>query len=579
MTERRARAAGQAGAQARDRAATSGQVGQLEGDRGARTQGNQRTADRGSWESSGGTRSGAGSYGGGGGARAGEEEAAALGQAVAVVDAGAESAQPEPSDSSICRRFRNLVAPAHWLVSAGSLAIKQDAGADNIDCTTLTLSDAMAAAVKHSLNEWRAHGNVTRLWGRDASLWTGSDEAQWLGWLDVVNDQLAHVDRLIQLTETSRISGFSHVLLLGMGGSSLCPEVMTMTFGKTAGFPELHVLDSTDPAQVKAFESKIDLKKTLFIVSSKSGSTLEPNILKQYFFSRVEELLGRPEAGHRFIAITDPGSKMQRTAEDDGFRDVFFGRPTIGGRYSALSNFGLVPAAMMGVDVVKLLKHADEMVSSCMPAVPVEENPGVVLGAILGVAAKEFGRDKVTIVTSPGIHDLGAWLEQLLAESTGKGGKGLIPIDREILGKPDVYDSDRLFVYLRLSAAPDASQDASVEALEGAGHPVVRIALDDLYDLGREFFRWEIATAVAGSILGINPFDQPDVEASKVATRKLTDEYERSGALPAETPIFAGDGIKLFADEKNAGALANAANGDKTLAGYLRAHVNRLGVG
>jgi len=377
----------------------------------------------------------------------------------------------------------------------------------------------------------------------------------------------------------AKSAGFSHVLLLGMGGSSLCPEVMKMTFGKVSGFPELHVLDSTDPAQVKAFENKVDLKSTLFIVSSKSGSTLEPNIFKQYFFDRVTQLVGAKEAGSRFLAITDPGSKMQQVAESDGFRHVFFGWPNIGGRYSALSDFGLVPAAIMGVDVAKLLDRTEEMVCACMPSVPVGENPGVVLGTILGVAASQFGRDKVTLVPSPGISDLGAWLEQLVAESTGKAGKGLIPIDRELLGKPDVYGRDRMFVYLRLLSAPDAAQDQSVEELEQAGHPVVRILVDDPYDLGEEFFRWEIATAVAGSILGINPFDQPDVEASKTATRKLTTEYERSGALPAETPIFTGEGIKLFTDEKNAVALAKMTNGNQTLAGYLKAHLNRLGAG
>jgi transaldolase/glucose-6-phosphate isomerase len=420
---------------------------------------------------------------------------------------------------------------------------------------------------------------VRKLWGRDASLWTGKDEAQWLGWLGITNGQLAHIHRLTRITEVAKSAGFSHVLLLGMGGSSLCPEVMKTTFGKISGFPELHVLDSTDPAQVKAFENKIDLSSTLFIVSSKSGSTLEPNIFKQYFFDRVTGLVGRKEAGRRFIAITDPGSKMQQVAESDGFRHVFFGWPSIGGRYSALSDFGLVPAAIMGVDVAKFLDRTEEMVNACMPSVPVEENPGVVLGTILGLAAKRFGRDKMTIIASPAIYDVGAWLEQLVAESTGKEGKGLIPIDRERLGNAEIYGSDRLFVYLRLHSAPDETQDQAIAELERAGHSVVRIALDDPYDLGEEFFRWEIATAVAGSILGIHPFDQPDVEASKIATRKLTAEYENNGALPAETPFFSGEGINLYTDEKNAAALKEAIAGQQSLAGYLKAHLNRLGAG
>jgi transaldolase/glucose-6-phosphate isomerase len=270
---------------------------------------------------------------------------------------------------------------------------------------------------------------------------------------------------------------------------------------------------------------------------------------------------------------------MQQIAERDGFRRVFLGWPNIGGRYSVLSDFGLVPAAIMGVDVAKFLDRTEEMVCACMPSVPVAENPGVVLGTILGVAAEEFGRDKVTIVASPGIVNLGAWLEQLVAESTGKDGKGLLPFDRETLGNPDVYGRDRLFIYLRLSSAPDALQDASVGDLERAGHPVVRILVDDPYDLGEEFFRWQFATAVAGSILGINPFDQPDVEASKLATRKLTDQYEKSGALPPETPIFTGNGIALFTDDKNAAALATRMNNAPTLLGYLAAHLNRLNEG
>jgi transaldolase / glucose-6-phosphate isomerase len=455
----------------------------------------------------------------------------------------------------------------------------RQSGAGRLNRLTYTLPEPLAAAVKDSLAEWRAQSNVRKLWGRDASLWTGRDEAQWLGWLGITNGQMAHIERLTGIREAARSAGFSHVLLLGMGGSSLGPEVIKMTFGTISGFPELHVLDSTDPAQVKAFENKVDLKNTLFIVSSKSGSTLEPNVFKQYFFDGIERLVGPKEAGRRFLAITDPGSKMQQVAERDGFRRVFLGWPNIGGRYSVLSDFGLVPAAIIGVDVAKFLDRTEEMVCACMPSVPVAENPGVVLGTILGVAAQEFGRDKVTIVASPAIFDLGAWLEQLVAESTGKDGKGLIPIDREALGKPDVYGRDRLFVYLRLSSAPDAAQDASVDELERAGHPVVRIAVDDPYDLGEEFFRWEFATAVAGSILGIHPFDQPDVEASKIATRKLTDGYEKSGALPRETPIFAGNGIELFTDEDNAAVLAKAVNGTPTLAGYLEAHLNRLNEG
>jgi transaldolase / glucose-6-phosphate isomerase len=452
-------------------------------------------------------------------------------------------------------------------------------GAGRINRLTYSLPDAFATAVKKSLDEWRTEGKVRRLWARDASLWTGRDETQWLGWLGITNDQLGHIQRLIDIAAVARGAEFSHVLLLGMGGSSLGPEVIRNTFGTLEGFPVLHVLDSTDPAQVTSFERAVDLKRTLFIVSSKSGSTLEPNIFKQYFFERVAQLVGRERAGRQFIAITDPGSQMQAVAERDGFRRVFFGWPNIGGRYSVLSDFGLVPAAITGVEISRLLDRTEEMVCACMPSVPVESNPGVVLGTILGVGATAFRRDKVTIIASPGIASLGAWLEQLVAESTGKEGRGLIPIDREAVAASGTYGADRVFVYLRLKTAPDASQDKSVDALETAGHPVVRITVDDPYDLGEEFFRWEMATAVAGSILGIHPFDQPDVEASKTATRKLTDEYENSGALPKETPIFSEGGISLFTDDKNAAALAKSMKGQPTLTGYLRAHLNRIGEG
>ena len=441
-----------------------------------------------------------------------------------------------------------------------------------------SLPESLATAVKATIADWQSRGTMQRLWQRDASLWTGSDEANWLGWLDIVDEQLAQHDQLVKVAKEVQSRGFQHVLLLGMGGSSLCPEVLHLTFGRTPQFPTLHVLDSTDPAQVKAFEHQIDISKTLFIVSSKSGSTLEPNIFKQYFFERTKQAVGAVKVGSHFIAITDPGSKMQQVAEADRFLHVFFGRPSIGGRYSALSNFGMVPAAVMGLDTKKFLARAAEMVRACGADATVDENPGAALGIILGTAANA-GRDKVTIITSPGISDLGAWLEQLLAESTGKVGKGIIPVDRESLATPEVYGSDRVFVYVRLESGVDAGQEAKVDAIEKAGHPVVRITMADTYDLGAEFFRWEIATAVAGSIIGINAFNQPDVEASKIATRELTSAYEKTGSLPAEKPVVEDGGIKLFTDEKNAAELAKAAGSDKSLAGYLKAHLNRIKAG
>jgi transaldolase / glucose-6-phosphate isomerase len=441
-----------------------------------------------------------------------------------------------------------------------------------------SLPESLAAAVKTNIGDWKTGGKMQRLWQRDATLWTGDDEANWLGWLDIIEDQIAHPIQLRGLAKEVWSAGFKDILLLGMGGSSLCPEVLRMTFGKTAGFPDLHVLDSTDPAQVKAFENKIDIARTLFIVSSKSGSTLEPNIFKQYFFERTKQSVGADKAGSHFIAITDPGSKMQQVAEADHFRLVYFGRPSIGGRYSALSNFGMIPAAAMGVDTKKFLDRTQEMVRACGPSAAIEENPGAMLGIVLGTAARS-GRDKVTIITSPDISDLGAWLEQLLAESTGKVGKGIIPVDREELAGPEVYGNDRVFAYVHTEHGIDVKQDAKLSALEKAGHAVLRISMADIYDLGAEFFRWEIATAVAGSIIGINAFNQPDVEASKIATRNLTSEYEKTGSLPAEKPVVEDGGIQLFTDEKNAAELATVAGSDKSLAGYLKAHLGRIKTG
>jgi transaldolase / glucose-6-phosphate isomerase len=436
------------------------------------------------------------------------------------------------------------------------------------------LPEELQAALAASLEDWKKNNKVARLWQQDASLWSNADESKWLGWLTITNEQLANLDTLKQLAGEVKKAKFKHVLLLGMGGSSLCPEVLRMTFGKIAGFPELHVLDSTDPVQIKAVEKKVDLKKTLCIVSSKSGSTLEPNIFKQYFFERVGKAVGDKVAGSRFIAVTDPGSKMQQVAEDDKFWKIFAGDPTIGGRYSALSNFGMVPAAAMGMDLGKFLRTTQEMVKACGASSTADSNPGVLLGNILGVAANH-GRDKITIITSPGISDLGAWLEQLIAESTGKIGKGIIPVDREKLAKPSVYGSDRIFAYLRLANKPNKAQDAAVAAIEKAGHPVVRITLPNVYALGQEFFRWEIATAVAGSIIGINAFNQPDVEASKIETKKLTSQYEATGSLPPESPFFIGKDAKLFADDKNSAALS----GGKSLDEIVKTHLSRIGAG
>lgn len=442
-----------------------------------------------------------------------------------------------------------------------------------LNAQELHLSEEHRRLVDAALDDWKINGKVRRLWMRDARLWTGRDENQWLGWLNLIDDQLANLPTLTAAAEDIRRT-FKHAVVLGMGGSSLCPEVLRMTFGVLNDAPVLHVLDSTDPAQISAVEAQLDLEHTVFIVASKSGATLEPNIFKQYFFERMKQVVGPERVGAHFIAVTDPGSKLEAVAKADGFRYVFAGVPSVGGRYSALSNFGMVPAAIMGVPVGEFLDAADHMAAACSSCVPVAENPGVVLGCTLGALAAA-GRDKLTFITSPKLWSVGAWLEQLIAESTGKQGKAIIPVDLEFPTDISAYGADRLFAYLRLEDDDNDATDAAVAAFKDAGYPVVVHRLAGEMTLGQEFFRWEMATAVAGAILGVNPFDQPDVEASKVAARELTAAYEQTGALPEETPIFEADGIRLFADAANAAALG----AHDSLAGYLHAHLARLSAG
>ena len=399
------------------------------------------------------------------------------------------------------------------------------------------------------------------------------DENKWLGWL--TSAASADVADYEDFAHKVKGQNFTDAVVLGMGGSSLGPEVLAQTFAKQPGFPKLHVLDSTDPAQVRKLQASINLADTLFIVSSKSGGTTEPNVMKDYFFARVSETIGADKAGHRFIAVTDPGSSLQKVATQQGFARIFYGDPTIGGRYSVLSPFGLVPAAAAGIDLRTLLAHTLAMVRSCGPDVPPHENPGVQLGLAMGLAGLE-GRDKVTILSSPKIADFGAWAEQLIAESTGKDGKGLIPIDGETLGDVALYGKDRFFIDLRTESENDAAHDAKLAALEQAGHPVVRIVLKSIDHIGQEFFRFEMATAVAGAVLGINPFNQPDVEAAKIKTRELTAAFEKTGSLPKEHPVISTAGADIYTDDKNAAALRKAgANGD--LGSWLKAHLGRSG--
>jgi transaldolase / glucose-6-phosphate isomerase len=436
-------------------------------------------------------------------------------------------------------------------------------------------SPEMKTAFDAEMEVWRADGLIRRLWAGDKSLWAGADDDKWVGWLHVVEQELTDIDRLHGFAQEVKQRGFTDVALLGMGGSSLGPEVFGETFGRQSGWPRFHMLDSTDPAEIKAIERAVDLRKTLFIVSSKSGSTLEPNIFMEYFLKRVGAVRGKDKAGEHFVAVTDPGSSLERQAKQLHFAHIFHGVPSIGGRYSVLSKFGLVPAAAMGLDLKRLLEMAQPMERACGADVPPAENPGIQLGIALGVAATRFGRDKVTIIASPGITDLGAWLEQLLAESTGKDGRGLIPLAGEPLTTPERYGSDRFFAYLELEGQADPSQRQAVAALERAGHPVARISVKDIWHIGQEFFRWEIATAVAGAIIGIDPFDQPDVEASKDKTRALTEEYEKSHSLPKEEPVFHENGLALYADPRNAAELGQ----HNTLSGYLRSHFGRVHAG
>jgi transaldolase / glucose-6-phosphate isomerase len=444
----------------------------------------------------------------------------------------------------------------------------------SLDRQALVLSRELESSVQETVEDWRACGIIRRLWQRDKSVWTGADEDRWLGWLDSIDEGLAQLSEYQGFARDVRRAGFTDVLLLGMGGSSLGPEVLSLTFGTKPGWPTLRILDSTDPAQVRATEASLDIARTLFIVSSKSGNTTEPNVLKAYFLARVVEEIGKAEAGRRFIAITDPGSSLEKTARAEGFRRIFLGRPSIGGRYSVLSPFGLVPAAAAGIDVARLLGAAQMMAWSCGADVPPTANPAVQLGIALGVASRA-GRNKVTLFCSSRLADFGAWAEQLIAESTGKEGRGLVPVDGEPLGAPDLYGADRFFIDLRTGAEADPAHESALDALQQAGHPVARIVLESPDSIGQEFFRFELAIAVAGAVIGINPFDQPDVEASKIRTRELTAAFEKTGALPGETPVAGDDAIEIYTDTANAEALKKA-GADGGVDSWLKAHFARI---
>ncbi|MEW6542683.1 MAG: glucose-6-phosphate isomerase [Nitrospirota bacterium] len=386
--------------------------------------------------------------------------------------------------------------------------------------------------VETALRDMETERVTARLWAKDHTLWkpTPTEIANRLGWLTVAEQMQEQVARLKSFADSVRTEGIGHVVLLGMGGSSLGPEVLRCTFGSARGFPRLWVLDSTVPGLVREVTRAIKPAKTLFILASKSGGTIEVMSL----FAHFRELVGRTRGnrgGAQFIAITDPGTGLATLAQERGFRDTFLNPADIGGRYSVLSYFGLVPAALLGLDLTVLLGRGVEMGRACGRDVPVRQNPGAMLGAIMGTLGRA-GRDKVTLVTSPKIRSFGLWAEQLLAESTGKEGTGLIPVAEEPLAPPASYGDDRLFVYLRLNGDANTPTDRHVKALEKAGQPVVRLTLRDRYDLAAEFFRWEFATAVAGRLLGIHPFDQPNVQESKDNTGRVLEEVKSQGRLP-----------------------------------------------
>ena len=422
-----------------------------------------------------------------------------------------------------------------------------------------------------------------QLWDRDPSLWKNDPAHQTvirnaLGWLRVSHAMLGHLEGLLSFVQEVRSAGFTQAVVLGMGGSSLCPDVCRATFGTARGFLQLHVLDSTVPGSVAQIEKSVDLAHTLFLVSSKSGGTVEPNSFFKYFYERVRALKGE-RAGENFVAITDPGTSLEKLASEKKFRRVFPGVPDIGGRYSALSNFGIVPAALAGVDVQTLLERAERMVHACGACVPARENPGMVLGATLAEAARR-GRDKITFLISREIETFADWVEQLIAESTGKEDKGLLPVVGEALGEPGVYGKDRVFVHLKLESEAAGGVEQALNALEAAGHPVIRISLHDKLDLGQEFFRWEVATATAGALLNIDPFDQPNVQESKDNTNRLLQQFRSQGKFIEEAPALEADGIQLYCNPQIRASLegAQAAQGRESdspegfLAAFLKHH-------
>ena len=402
-------------------------------------------------------------------------------------------------------------------------------------------------AVDAALRDLTANHVMERIWARDYTVWKTDPTsiADRLGWLDIPARMRANVPAMEALLQAARHAGYTDALLLGMGGSSLAPELFAKTLARPEGL-HLAVLDSTDPGAVLSHAAQLDPARALFIVSTKSGSTVETFSFLRFFYSWAAQGLGAERVGEHFVAITDPGSALADLAHQLDFRATFLNDHNIGGRNSALSYFGLLPAALAGVDLPLLLHHADAAMAQCGPAVAPAGNPAAILGAVLGELAK-LGRDKVTFILSRDITSFGDWVEQLLAESTGKDGRGIVPVVGEPLGVARVYGADRLFVELRLQDDKgDPGDQGRLAALQRAGHPLLRLRLRDRYDLGGQLFLWEMATAVAGQRLGVNPFDQPNVDAAKVLARQLVADYKVGGTLPAEPPALTGDGLAVY---------------------------------
>jgi glucose-6-phosphate isomerase len=419
-----------------------------------------------------------------------------------------------------------------------------------------------------ALEELQAKKTIARIWQKDASVWSDEPEhqkiiANSLGWLTVPGQVLERVAELTSFAQEVHSAGLTHAVVLGMGGSSLCPEVLRQSFGAQQGYPELLVLDSTVPAAVAHLEAQIKLESTLFIVASKSGSTTEPQIFERYFYDRLKQLKGG-KAGENFIAVTDPGTLLEKQAKEKGYRKTFVNWPDIGGRYSALSFFGMVPFAVMGGDVEALLERATAAAIACQSE-DVMANPGAALGALLGALVSK-GVDKLTLVESKDIASLGLWIEQLIAESTGKQGKGIVPVAGEALGDAKAYGKDRFFASISVGSG-DAETNAKITALESAQFPVVIQQLSSALDLGATFYVWEFATAVASSLLNIDAFDQPNVQESKDNTRRLLGEFVDKGALPQPPPVVQDGELKLYSEDKALGT---------TLDSAIAAHLNKV---